>query len=381
MKRFITALAALAAFVSCEEWEPVFTLNYPDPGPGKTATLAEIQAGSTQLTIAQLASRYVIGGGPIQITDNVFIAGKVSSSDRAGNIYKSMYIQDETGGMEVKVGRSGLYNDYAEGQTVYVMLQDIWLGMYGYKARNNNYNSGGNGMVQLGLEDSTGEYETSYIEEPYLIDKFIKAGEPGTKVVAAELTGNTLPSWNATVSSCKYLGELVTIRNLTYANKVFALIYLNTNYDKKESSNRIFISDATWGVKTWAFSKALMDKYLNSGVWDSIKIGNSNDYNYGTVGSPKSNIIATRNDIERQAASVSQYFTLGNAEVAIRSSGYGRFSDYKLPDDVLNGSRAIDVTGILTMYQGGIQITVNAYEDITYSDTGETLPKDTMVFD
>lgn len=380
MKRFLTALAALAALVSCEEWEPVFTLNYSDPGPGKTATLAEIQASSTQLTIAQLASRYVIGGGPVQITDNVFIAGKVSSSDKAGNIYKTMYIQDETGGMEVKVGRSGLYNDYAEGQTVYIMLQDIWLGMYGYKARNNTYNSGGNGMVQVGLEDSTGEYETSYIEEPFLVDKFIKAGEPGPKVVAAELTENDLPSWGATVSSCKYLGELVTLKNLKYANKVFVLIYLSTNHDKKESSNRIFVSDATWGVKTWAFSKSLMDKYLTSGVWDNIKIGNSGDYNYGTVGTPKSNIIATRNDIERQAGTVSQYFTMGSTELAIRSSGYGRFGDYKIPDDVLDGSRSIDVTGILTLYQGSIQITVNSYEDITYSDTGATLPKDTMVF-
>ena len=380
MKRFLTALAALAALVSCEEWEPVFKLKYDNPGAGKTATLAEIQSVSTQLTIAELASRYVVGGGPIQITDNVFIAGKVSSSDRAGNVYKSMYIQDETGGIEVKVGRSGLYNDYAEGQTVYVMLQDIWLGMYGYKARNNTYNTGGNGMVQLGLEDSTGEYETSYIEEPMLIDKFVKAGEPGPRLVAAELTESQLPGWNATVSSCKYIGELVHLKNLKYGNKVFALIYLNTNYDKKESANRIFVADQTWGVKTWAFSKALMDKYLNSGVWDNIKMGNSGDYNYGTVGSPKSNIIATRNNIERQAASVSQYFTMGSTELSIRSSGYGRFSDYKLPDDVLNGSRTIDVTGILTMYQGGIQITVNAYEDITYSDTGETLPKDTMVF-
>ena len=76
---------------------------------------------------------------------------------------------------------------------------------------------------------------------------------------------------------------------------------------------------------------------------------------------------------------MSQTFKMGNTEVAIRTSGYGRFGDYKIPDDILDGSKTLSVTGILTLYQGDIQITVNSYEDFTYAD-GTPLPKETMTF-
>ena len=381
MKKLFFAIAVLLALAACEEWEPVFHVKYDAPEIPAPVTLDEVKAMASQITIAQLASRYTVGGGPVQINDNVFVAGRVVSSDKAGNIYKSLYIQDETGGIEVKAGRSSLYNDYAEGQTVYVLLQDLWVGMYGYKARNNTYNTGGNGMVQIGLQDYTGEYETSYIEEPSLIDSHVLRGEPGEKVVPAELSEAQLPSWNATVASCRHIGGIVSLKGLKYGNKIFVLLYLNPNDNKKESSNRIFLSDQTWGVKTWAMSKTLMGKYLGSGIGDDVKIGNSGDYNYGTVGSPKNTSIKSRDDIEHQAGTVSQYFNMGSTELAIRSSGYGRFGDYKIPDDVLDGSRSIDVKGILTLYQGAIQITVNAYEDIVYSDTQQPLPKATMSFD
>lgn len=381
MKKILFAIATLFVLASCEEWEPVFHANYKAPEARHLATLEEMQALATQITIAQLAAKYTIGEGPVMLTDNEFVAGKVVSSDKAGNIYKSLYIQDETGGIEVKVGRNGLYNDYKEGQTVYVMLQDLWIGMYGYKERKSGTNYNGNGMVQLGLQDFTGEYETSYIEEPSLVDRFIIRGELGDKVVPPVLSESDLPAWNSTVASGKHLGEIATLKGLKYGNEVFCLLYINTNDNKKESSNRIFLADQTCGVKTWAMSKSLMDKYLNSGVWDDIKIGNSGDYNYGTVAAPKNISIKSKDEIERQAASVSQYFKMGSTELSIRSSGYGRFGDYKIPDDVLDGSRTIDVTGIVTLYQGGIQITVNGYEDIVYSDTGAPLPKETMNFE
>ena len=284
MKKSLIILAtALAALVSCEEWEPVYTLDYDEPKAFEPVTLEQMNQMGRHITIAQLAARYTPGNGPIAITEDLFISGKVCSSDKAGNIYKSFYIQDETGGMEIKAGRSSLYSDYHEGQTIYVFLNGMTVGMYGYKS--GNY--GGNGMVQVGLEDPTGEYETSYIELPFFIDKYIYKGELGAPVAPTTLSESQLPSKNGTVASCKYLGELVHLDGLQYANDVFTLLYLNSNDNKKESSNRIFVADQTWGVKTWAMSKNLMGKYLESGLWDAIKIGNSGDQNYGTVGDHK----------------------------------------------------------------------------------------------
>lgn len=388
MKRLFSILAAaVAILVSCDEWEPVYTFEYDEPESFVPVTLDQMKQMGRQISIAELVARYVPGKGPVAVEDDVFIAGKVSSSDKSGNIYKSFYIQDGTGGVEIKAGRSSLYSDYHEGQTIYVLLKGLVVGMYGYKS--GNY--GGNGMVQVGMEDPTGEYETSYIEVPSLIDKFIFKGELGTPVTPARISISDLPSSNATNATCRYLGELVHIDGLVYANKVFTLLYLDSNDNKKESSNRIFVADAQWGVDTWAMSKNLMSKYLEAGTWDAIKIGNSGDQKYGTVGDHKNALDVRGNlmngkhygDIERQAGTVSQYFNVMEAtgsakEVAIRSSGYGRFGDYKIPADIING-KPLSVTGILSLYQGDIQITVNSYEDLTYAD-GTPLPKELKTF-
>ena len=84
------------------------------------------------------------------------------SEDRSGNVYKSLYIQDETGGIELKLGKNGLYNDYKLGQWVYVKCSGLTLGAY-------------NGMVQLGWESNDSKYETSYIEVQYIIDTYSEA--------------------------------------------------------------------------------------------------------------------------------------------------------------------------------------------------------------
>ena len=65
----------------------------------------------------------------------------------------------------------------------------------------------------------------------------------------------------------------------------------------------------------------------------------------------------------------------GSKPVLIRTSGFSKFGDYEIPEDILNGSRSIDVTGIVTLYQGSVQFVINSYDDIRYSDTGKTLPR------
>lgn len=354
MKPFAGFAAAAVLLASCEEWEPVYTLKYDDPANYERVTMTPTH------TIAQLASLYEIGT-PKSFTDDIIVAGKVSSSDESGNFYKSFYIQDETGGIEVKIGRSSLYSDYKEGQTVYVNLSGLTIGMYGFKTYKEYADgpSGGNGLVQIGLEDPTNEYETSYIEVESIINNHIFRGADGPKVTPVVLTEKELPGRNATLKDCPSLGKLVTIKGLKYSNKIFTLAYIDSNLDKKSSSNRIFLSDQTWGIDTWAMSKNLFVQKLDEGLFDSVKIGNSGDYNYGTVADHKD--VIRRN---AAAATVSQYFTCGGTELAIRTSGFAKFSDQQIPAEVLNGTATIDVTGVLSLYQGDIQITINSIDDI-----------------
>lgn len=380
MKKSLIITAALLALASCglkEEFQPVFTGKYPAPEPERYWSDEDF---GRITSIADLVSGYTIGQP--KVLGSTVIKGTVSTTDRPGNFYKSFYIQDETGGIEIKVGKNGLYNDYLLGQTVYVDCEDLTLGMYGYKS--GNY--GGMGMAQLGFSDPTGSYETSYMEIPLLIDAHVLRGNPSElhPVTPAVITSaSQLPNpKTATQATSKLIGSMVTLKGLTYGNEVFCLLYLDSNQDKKSYTNRVFLSssnssDPTCGITTWAMSKEKMTEYLYSGIWDECKVGSGNTYaedeegNTLTVGSYRGEnglydaSINGFNGIERTAYSVSQYFKLGSTDIQIRTSGFCKFCDVEIDPDVLSGKATIDVTGVLTLYQGSFQLVVNNIDDIT----------------
>lgn len=366
MKKYILPILLLIAFVSCSEFEPVFTLRYEDPQPYKTYTLEEAMTYcgvSKVTTIKELASAYK-HGKPSEMDDGM-IAGRVITTDQPGNFYKSLYIQDETGGMEIKIGRNGLYNDYHEGQMLYVRLQGLTVGEYGYKT--GSY--GGNGMVQIGFDGAGTDYETAYLQVPFLIDSHILKGpivdiEPAEPVVISE---SDLPGKSSTLADCPYIGKLVTLKGLTYANETFCLLYINSARDKKAANNRIFLSDTnpegdlTHGISTWAMSKEKMTEYLCSGRWDACMVGSGNEFTGKSVKDFKGD--GTYPGIQKAAYSVSQYFNMGSTEIQVRTSGYCKFADREIPEKVLSSGAKIDVTGVLTLYQGSIQVTVNRISD------------------
>ena len=380
MKKSLIITAALLALASCglkEEFQPVFTGKYPAPEPERYWSDEDF---GRITSIADLVSGYTIGQP--KVLGSTVIKGTVSTTDRPGNFYKSFYIQDETGGIEIKIGKNGLYNDYLLGQTVYVDCEDLTLGMYGYKS--GNY--GGMGMAQLGFSDPSGSYETSYMEIPLLIDAHVLRGNPSElhPVTPAVITSaSQLPNpKTATQATSKLIGSMVTLKGLTYGNEVFCLLYLDSNQDKKSYTNRVFLSssnssDPTCGITTWAMSKEKMTEYLYSGIWDECKVGSGNTYaedeegNTLTVGSYRGEnglydaSINGFNGIERTAYSVSQYFKLGSTDIQIRTSGFCKFCDVEIDPDVLSGRATIDVTGVLTLYQGSFQLVVNNIDDIT----------------
>lgn len=378
MKKIFFAISAAAVILSScsvrDEWSPVFTGNSnPDAYPQMIM--------NRTITIRDLCAKYQ-QGTPWLMTGNHVIEGKVISSDETGNFYKSFYIQDETAGIEIKIGKNGLYNDYKEGQTIYVKCNDLYLGMYGYKSGT------GQGMVQIGHKDPLYDtdpdngYETSYIEAPLLIDTHVIRGEMGPAVQPVVVEESALPTSAQHQKHNSNVGRLVTIKNLEYGwydksydeqNEAFLLLYLDSSQNKKLSSNRIFISGSNTHLTSWAVSKAKMTSLLMSGIWDDVKIGNANDQNYGTVGDHK--VVDEKTGavsyptIEKAAGSVSQYFHApGGTCVQIRTSGFSRFGDREIPSDILSGQRKINVTGVLCVYQGKVQMTVNRLEDITYDD-------------
>lgn len=334
-KSFIIIFISLL-FAACEEFQPVFTGKYENPEYQEPVTM------TPNTTISDLKDMYVKNGNkPITIEEDVIIGGQVTTSDKVGNLYKSLYIQDETAGIELKIGKNGLYNEYKLGQWVYVNCEGLTVGDY-------------NGMIQIGYNDPTGEYETAYIEHSIIIDTHIFKGPYDDPVEPVVITASDL---HKKVN----LGRLVTIKDLKYDNHVFILAYVDPNGNRKDyANNGIFIDEEgpdNYGVTTWACSEQKWKEYLLAGNFDDVEVAGT------TVGA-----LLSTTGIGSSAYSVSQYFRMGTEQVQVRSSGYARFADTEIPEAVLDGSATVTFTGILTEYKGAAQFTLIDLDGVTKAD-------------
>lgn len=62
--------------------------------------------------------------------EHYYIKGRVISSDATGNVYKSMYIQDETAAITLSINQNSLYNQYRLGQEVVIDVTGLYIGKY-----------------------------------------------------------------------------------------------------------------------------------------------------------------------------------------------------------------------------------------------------------
>lgn len=321
----LLAAVTLLAFcaVSCDEFPPV---KYDDPEPYEVYTDEDF-SDCTLVTVKELKDMYK--SSPVNITDNIYIKAQVISSDQSGNLYRTMYLQDATAGMELKIGTRNLYNDYKLGQWVYVKLRDLTLGDY-------------NGMVGIGYRSHDPEYETAYIENQYIIDTHIFRGAMDEPVEPLLLESDE------DIRDEGNFGKYVTIKGLTYSDKLFVILYYDPDGDHQDyQGNCVFLDEESgeqgygnYGIDTWAISENAFQAMLDdpefdfNGFPDVDKSRFTGPYSY----------------------TVSQYFRtsaqMGGMDLQIRTSGYARFADTQIDSRILAGE-PFDATGILTYYNSG----------------------------
>ena len=321
MRKLFASCLLLALLASCQEWDPVFTGDYGE------ASEREPVMAMVNTTIAQLKQLYVDNGNKaVEITTHVVIGGQVISSDRSGNIYRDLYIQDETGAICVKIGKSSLYSDYHLGQWVYVDCIGLTVGSY-------------RGMPQLGIEDETGEYDTAYIDAQYLLDTHVFRGRDGELPAPRVLTAADVTKALADGGfKSNAWGSYVTLKGLTYGTQIFGILYAGDGND-----NRIFLRDGNYGVTTWAMSKAKLLEHIAAGSFNGL----STQGGRKLEGEVLDALIANASPV-----TMSQYFNFENVQLQIRTSGYSKFADSEVPTSV------IDITGILTLYDDSAQFTL-----------------------
>lgn len=142
------------------------------------------------------------GGEPVDITPNatlndlkaVFVPGTIKvieedhiikatviADDASGNFYKTLVIQDETGGIELKINGIGLFNQFPIGREIFIYAKGLSIGDY-------------NGLPQLGggtYLDGAGLERIAGIEET-LIPSYITAGKRDQFITPATKSINSL---------------------------------------------------------------------------------------------------------------------------------------------------------------------------------------------
>lgn len=100
-------------------------------------------------------------GGAVRIEEPIVVAGRVTSSDRAGNFYRRLVVEDEGVALAIKARLDGLHNAYPEG---------MWLtiAMEGLVAERQF------GILHIGSEGSeTGHLMTDYIPSKAALDNHL----------------------------------------------------------------------------------------------------------------------------------------------------------------------------------------------------------------
>lgn len=122
---------------------------------------SELQAN---ITIRELINRF----GKISYTDldsAWFIEGVVVGNDVSGNIYKKIYLQDETAGIDIEIEMTNNHQKYPVGQRLVVSLKGLAMGLYGGQPQIANQ---GNNVVQRLYEP---ECEEHFFRKGYASEK------------------------------------------------------------------------------------------------------------------------------------------------------------------------------------------------------------------
>lgn len=226
----IAAIALVLAMPSCVDF------SYDDIQPRIDSTTLAANTTIAELKGIYPGELYKITSTTFAGRDSVLIEGRIISSDKEGNIYKSLFIDDGTAGIEIKLNKTTLYNDYKLGQKVVVYCNGLHLGDYG-------------GQIQLGSSYSNnGVIEISSLEGDVIIKKHVfKKGKNIEEVAPIVMTPALLTTSN--------LARLVQFDNVQIKDTLSLITGLTYTY--ADAVNKETINHQIWS-KTQSFASTIV---------------------------------------------------------------------------------------------------------------------------
>lgn len=216
----------LFVFNSCVDTdidEPPYNVNYP--------------VYHANFSIKDLRALHTKGSFE-KLTEDKIIKAVVVADDKTGNYYKTLVVQDSTGGMEVKINATNLFNIYPIGRRIYIKVNGLTLGDY-----NGNFQIGGDVY-----KDDSGNDRLGGIEEPE-IEKYIYKGEFNVPITPAVKTISELGDDD--------INTLIQLEGLEVVDAELGQTYadaenkLTSNRSLKDCSNKV-ITLRTSGYASFA---------------------------------------------------------------------------------------------------------------------------------
>ncbi len=194
------ALACSTGFTSCDDDFESPKMIVPTATIEANTTIAELKAAFASTSESNYAN--VVGNKDSDGTHYI-IAGRVTSSDQAGNYFKQIVIADETSAIQLDVDAYDLYESYQLGQEVVLDVTGLYCGAYGK-------------LVQIGAAPSSGypsRIASATFSEHAQVNGLSKPDAiQATEVTISEL--NTIK--NVTEDWLNWQCRLVTIKGVTF---------------------------------------------------------------------------------------------------------------------------------------------------------------------
>lgn len=247
LKSFIYGAVALMSMglVACQD-------NFDDP-----KMEAPVAKNVANTTIAELKAKfwqdetnYIWQDGtdepqPIGVKEDgshYIIHGRVISSDENGNVFKALFIQDETGALPFSINQYNLYTRYRVGQEIVVDLTGMFIGKY-------------NGLQQIGYPEWYEQgrcWEASFMAPAYFESHIELNGFPEAEKVDTITIKDFSTLGSAPEDLRKWQGQLVRFNDCYWATPGTTLVdeYHSSGYDQS-----LNVQGGTVKVRTSGYSR------------------------------------------------------------------------------------------------------------------------------
>lgn len=215
-----TIIAMSFAVTSCVQDD-----DYSVPsslGDEENALLQTLLSGNaTEVTIAQVKAMYLVESDPgdnaaVQIDENIYVKGYVSSSDQTGNFFKEFYIQDSpsnpTGALKIALNQVDTYNQFNLGREVYINLNGLYVGEERIE----------NGVVTIGGDSETDDFGTTIVRLDEIQSRRFVLRSPTTELMEPlEVSISQITN--------DHVGLLVSLQNVEFADNLIGDTYFDPN--------------------------------------------------------------------------------------------------------------------------------------------------------